>query len=185
MGWTSYHATHYKNGKVDRKAELDENFTWSNDRWITEIIKSRMVGSVYYAAVKKTDIKTNEYEIVGAVVLTCGKDRKDPYFNFGYKDMSEFSGPRYYDCPKSILDLLTPTDSEWALEWRQKCRENLNKPKLKDLPVGTEIKWTYCSDEKILIKMAPNGFFKRAWWYRPSTNTYVPSRRIKTWEVIK
>ena len=25
MGWTSYRATHYKNGKVDRKAEMDEN----------------------------------------------------------------------------------------------------------------------------------------------------------------
>ena len=26
MGWTSYAATHYKNGKIDRKAECDNIF---------------------------------------------------------------------------------------------------------------------------------------------------------------
>lgn len=29
MGWTSYHATHYKRGRVDRKAECDACATCS------------------------------------------------------------------------------------------------------------------------------------------------------------
>ena len=36
-------------------------------------------------------------------------------------------GPYYYDCPKGILDLLTPTDNECANDWRRKCREKKEK----------------------------------------------------------
>ena len=62
MGWTEYHATHYKHGKIDRKAECDELF---NDFMVDknnnrigkfEVLKSTMVGSTYYAAVKKNSI---------------------------------------------------------------------------------------------------------------------------------
>ena len=68
MGWTSYHATHYKNGMVDRKAECDSIF---NDVMVTrdsdipigkfEVLKSTMVGSTYYAAVKKTRFAMPKY----------------------------------------------------------------------------------------------------------------------------
>lgn len=57
------------------------------------------------------------------------------YFNFGYKDMDETMHPYVYNCPKRILDLLTPTDNEHALKWREECRKRLakaaSKPKLK------------------------------------------------------
>jgi hypothetical protein len=36
-------------------------------------------------------------------------------------------GPCDHDCPAAILDLLTPTDSDWANAWRQKCRARLAK----------------------------------------------------------
>ena len=59
--------------------------------------------------------------------------------------MDETCGPYNCDCPKAILDLLTPTDSEWANKWRQACRETLaNKAKpnaLNKLPIGTVIKF--------------------------------------------
>lgn len=45
MGWTGYFATHYKNGKIDKKAELDEMFSRNQ-----KILKSQMVGSTYFAA---------------------------------------------------------------------------------------------------------------------------------------
>ena len=51
MGWTSYHATHYKNGKVDRKAECDAYFTEGLNEGFYRLEKSTMIGSVYYAAV--------------------------------------------------------------------------------------------------------------------------------------
>lgn len=151
MGWTSYHATHYKNGKIDRKAECDAYFMEGLNRGYYDILKSSMVGSTYYAAVKPlkkydndilVDIPTNEQRVFGVVFLTS-TNSKD-YFNFSYKDLSETCGPFSYDCPKGILDLLSPTDNEFANEWRAQCRKNLEKkrnPKaLNNLPEGSVIK---------------------------------------------
>ena len=41
---------------------------------------------------------------------------------FGYKDMDETMGPVESECPGVILDLLTPTESSYALAWRARCR---------------------------------------------------------------
>ncbi|MDN5375448.1 MAG: hypothetical protein PWQ39_488 [Thermacetogenium sp.] len=44
-------------------------------------------------------------------------------------------GPYCYDCPERILKLLTPTENEWANEWRRKCWERIEakkkRPKLR------------------------------------------------------
>ena len=157
MGWTSYHATHYKNGRVDRKAECDAYFMEGLNRGHFNVLKSAMVGSTYYAAVSPlkrggaedengkriyVDIPESERVVFGVVFLTS-TDIKD-YYNFAYKDMDETCGPYKYDCPKGILDLLTPTENEYANEWRRCCRENLAKKKnpnaFNKLPVGTVIK---------------------------------------------
>lgn len=148
MGWTEYRANYYKNGTIDRKAECDDLFTWVNhDEEGNEVnrcsvAKSTMVGSTYYAALNYK--KANESpEVVGMVCLT----RTVEGAFFGYKDMMETCGPNYYDCPLSILNLLTPTESEWANEWREKCRQNNEQQKAKrkharalhDLPDGSVI----------------------------------------------
>lgn len=156
MGWTEYHAaTQYKNGRycVDRKAECDRLFngdmiTWDDDHKKIgkyEVLKSAMVGSTYYAAVKRTKFATEtepELSSVFAVICLTSTNMKD-YYNFSYKDMDESCGPYQCDCPKGILDLLTPTENEYALEWRKACYENLAKKKnpnaLNKLPVGTVI----------------------------------------------
>ena len=142
MGWLEYRAEHYKNGKVDRKAEMDSQFNYEDENRCVDVLKSSMVGSTYYAAVKSLN-KTNGYECVTAVVCLTSTSSKG-YFNFAYKDMDETCGPYKYDCPKAILDLLTPTENEYALEWRKQCYEQLAKKKnpnaLNKLPVGTEIK---------------------------------------------
>ena len=155
MGWTWYNANYYKKGKIDRKAECDSYFEYKNSPY--KVLKSSMVGSTYYAAIQKGNI------VCAAVFLTstCMND----YYNFGYKDMDETCGPYQYDCPKSILDLLTPTDSEYANEWRRKCKEKRESSKtafsLSKLPIGTQIKFTLTFDtsrnnkgeEIILTKM--------------------------------
>jgi len=50
--------------------------------------------------------------------------------------MTETMGPREAECPAAILDLLTPTQSEYALDWRRRCREftawRASRPKLRD-----------------------------------------------------
>ena len=43
--------------------------------------------------------------------------------------MGESSGPCEDHCPASILSLLSPTDSEYANNWRERCRKNIEAKK--------------------------------------------------------
>ena len=167
MGWDFTHAVHYKNGKVDRKAECDNRFTWGTHK----VLRSSMKGTVYYGAVD--DGNGNVFAVVA---LTTGKDRHDPYYNFGLKSMSEDMGPYYYDCPKSILDLLTETDDEDANNWRQKCREKAMADKwLNKLPIGAKIVW---KENKVLTKHAPAYQFKTWFWYDEENHSYIQKKRV-------
>jgi len=164
MGWTSYRATEYRNGTIDRKAECDKIFNWTAEHKSVQVLKSAMVGATYYAAI---EVKEPEKEpCVTAVVCLTTIDQKS-YFNFAYKDMSETMGPYRSNCPKSILDLLTDTDNEFALAWRKRCRDNLAKKKdphaLCNLPLGTEIKVNSNSDSYRLVKCVPIGRKKAVW----------------------
>jgi hypothetical protein len=73
------------------------------------------------------------------------------YENFGYKDMTEFAGPCVTDCPKRIIDKLTPLDEiarldsdigesslKWAKEWREKVLDSalVKKERNKSLKNG-------------------------------------------------
>lgn len=196
MGWTSYNATHYKyvagRKVVDRKAECDAYFMEGLNRGHYNVLKSAMVGSTYYAAVqimKKyvgedengksiyEDLPENARETFAAIFLTS-TNMKD-YFNFSYKEMTENSGPYKYDCPKGILDLLPPTDNEYALNWREECYKKIAAKKdpnaLKNLPVGTKIKvimpfdtrYHSKGDEVILVKCW-NWRGNRTAWYKGS-----------------
>lgn len=61
MGWDYTHATHYtRTGAIDKKAEIDELYTWQNDTKKYEVVRSCMVGATYYAAVKVTILSTGE-----------------------------------------------------------------------------------------------------------------------------
>lgn len=199
MGWTSYHATNYTNkGTVDRKAECDDYFTNSMNEGRYIIKKSVLVGATYYAAietVKRTNKDTKQLEVIpeneretwAAVLLT--EVSNNDYYNFSYKDMSEDMGPLIYTCPASILNLLTPTACEYAIKWRAKCREYIEKKNspnaLSKLPIGAIIRFERRGREYIIEKMAPNYQFKRAWWYIPANNCYMPSTRIPSnYEVV-
>lgn len=168
MGWDFYHADYYTpKGDVDRKREIESQL----DSTIS-VVKSQMIGTVYYAAVKNS-----KGEVYGLVVLTK-TDARD-YFNFGSKWMDESMGPCYYDCPVSILDALTPTDSEFANEWRRKCRKKqANKKGLKSLPYGGKIKFVLNEKEYILIKKPPMYQFKTDWWLVSGRNTYFRKKDI-------
>ena len=176
MGTTFTNAKYYKNGKVDRKAECDAQLNFETENRTCRVLKSSMRGSIYYAAVETIMKATGEREVWAAVFKTYGQDRQDPYFNFGYKDMEETMGPSYYDCPVSILDLLTPTDNEAAIEWRDKCR---NKPAKKKIEIGQKVVWTKRTGEKVvLVKHEPAYQFKTWFWYCPDTHTYIKKSAV-------
>lgn len=156
MGWTSTHAfNYYKDGSINRKAECDTIF----DRGDYTIVKSAVKGSTYYAALKNK----NTQEISGMVCLT--RTSTVDHFNFTYKEIWEDMGPGESNCPKSILDMLTPTQNQYANEWRQRCRNNLSKPNPQKLKIGTKIKFkTPSGTEYVLQKKAPSYGLKRNWW---------------------
>ena len=65
---------------------------------------------------------------VSAVV--CHLDyAPDDRFNFGYKDVGEEMGPVEDECPERILDLLSSTSYEYAIQWRERCRAKVERRK--------------------------------------------------------
>ena len=192
MGWTSYHANYYKkNGTVDRKKEMDAYFLEGLNAGMYEVVKSAMVGSTYYAAVKqiqkniknnegeyvRVDIPENEQKVYGYVFLTK-TDMKD-YYNIYYKDMSEDMGPYESECPVSIIKLLSQTDHEYALAWRKRCLDNAQNKNIKNCPVGTIIEFENWNGETIqLVKMNPAYQFKTVWWRYRNKNMYFTKKDI-------
>ena len=188
MGWTSYHATHYtKSGAIDKKAECDAYFMEGLNRGHYRVEKSAMAGGVYYAAVRTLkkyvgndiyeDLPEEEQRVFGVVFLT-ETDSKD-YYNFSYKDMDETMGPGYYDCPESILKLFSPTENEYALEWRKKCHLQNEKQKLlKECPVGTTIGFLRGDELMTVVKRGPAYQFKKPWWYCEERNCFVSPKNI-------
>lgn len=208
MGWTSYHATHYKKGKIDRKAECDAYFMEGLNSGYYEVLKSAMVGSTYYAAVKPlkkynkaneiVDIPKEEQCVFAAIFLTS-TDMKD-YFNFSVKEMDETVGPCERDCPKGILDLLTPTENEWANSWRAACREHhakKNNPNaLNKLPLGSIIQFTLPYDTtmnkagSVITLEKTDEWSKKAYWRQQNRWVKWGSKLINSitngnYEVIK
>lgn len=109
MGWTFYQATCYKNDKVDRLAECRKEFK-KDSRF--PVLKDSLRGTTYYAAVQSP-----KGYVFPLVVLTSVENGE-----FGYKDMEGGMGPYYYDCPESILKLIT-IDNKETREWVEECRK--------------------------------------------------------------
>lgn len=198
MGWTSYNARYYKNGKIDRKREMDSYFTEGLNDGFYEIVKSAMVGSVYYAAVKqlmrcvKADnekgyervaIPESEQKVHGVVMLTQ-VDMSD-YYNIAYKDISEDMGPYESKCPVLIIKTLSPTTNENALAWRQRCIDYAKTKDMRNLPIGTIIEFEkYDGTTVRLIKCAPQYQFKTAWWKFVNERKYFQKKDIP-WDKVR
>lgn len=188
MGWTFYDAHFYDSrGRVDRKAECNRLLTWEDETSKHTVLKAVMKGRVHYSAVEVIIKATGERHVDGSVILTSS-DIRGNGFNFGYKGISENMGPCEQDCPLSILNLLTPTESKWANDWRDACRKRAEmrkaSPKLASLPVGTVIAVTCGSTIYKVKKMAPAYQFKRPWYAILGTNHYLPVKDIITWKII-
>lgn len=82
------------------------------------------------------------------------KVKNDPY-NWGYKDVEETMGPNEISFPYTWLDLLTPTDSKYANEWR--ARVKARGEKLQKATVGS--KWQgYGHTFEIIKRRGPTSF---------------------------
>lgn len=82
------------------------------------------------------------------------KVKNDPY-NWGYKDVCESMGPNEISFPYTWLDLLTPTDSKYANEWR--ARVKARGEKLQKATIGS--KWQgYGHTFEIIKRRSPTSF---------------------------
>lgn len=82
------------------------------------------------------------------------KIKNDPY-NWGYKDVDESMGPNEISFPYTWLDLLTPTDSQYANEWR--ARVKARGEKLQKIVIGS--KWQgYGHTFEIIKRRSPTSF---------------------------
>lgn len=199
MGWTSYHANYYKkNGEIDRKAECDAYWQEGLNRGHFKVLRSSMVGSTYYAAVKPLlrrirdghdtyePIPEEEQNVFGAVFLTA-IDMHD-FFNFAYKDMNETYGPAQTDCPIGILDLLADTNNEFAIAWRRECRESAKKrlahqkarKKLHMLESGDVIEFSSIANYTNGIKVGDRVTLEK----REAGNTVIWTDGIYRWKEV-
>jgi hypothetical protein len=124
MGWTST----YKSKDESMLSFFKKGpFHWSpNSPYKYEILDTALVClSEYYVAVKRTEKETGTSEVFALIFLIKLFKPDNWGHNISYKDMDETMGPRCTRCPERILDLLTPTDSVYANDWRIACRERI------------------------------------------------------------
>lgn len=84
-----------------------------------EVVYAAKEGSTVYAAARVTNKENGISNVIGIVVLT--RIASEDYFNFGTKVIGESMGPCESRAPKKLIDMLSPTDDESALAWRERC----------------------------------------------------------------
>ena len=162
MGWTG--RWYYGTTRKERLEKMTEVYNWEDERKKVETIDAVLVGTTAYLAVKVTNKETGESRVSASVVLSRQESNE-----LMTKEIGEECGPTAKNCPRRILDKLTPTESQWANEWRKACRERLeNKKQDHNVIPRTFSKLT----GEILVKTnanekpgTPATVYKTAWGY--------------------
>jgi hypothetical protein len=183
MGWTG---THVEKGGATREFERMLNCENENGKW--EMLRGAWHGrNEFYAAVRRTIKATGEsYVFAFVAMVRWSRD----WYNFTYKDMDESCGPCIHNCPKTILDLLSPLEEHykpedrkedggygWSKTWREACRENAKpRPKIKDgsiIRLTVEASFTNGHKGKVFLAKW-SGRRLRFYPCDPETNTPYP-----------
>lgn len=121
MGWTFMRMPHEGTTEWFKK-----QLTWTSESGATSrpLATAIVARSEAYAAVETVRPDGTREVWAAAFMLKFVPKDRDGY-TFGYKDMDETVGPNIDRCPAKILDLLTPTDSDYANGWRERCRARI------------------------------------------------------------
>lgn len=114
MGWTGGQLDGPFTARAAIAFECGEEFA-------ARVLDAALKGNVVYAAVRD---RQEEDHVFGLVLLT--ERRRGVLYT---KAVSEEMGPGQFDCPERILALLSPTDSDYAQQWRAQCRARLARPR--------------------------------------------------------
>lgn len=192
MGWTSCYVIPDEKNKrlqIDRKKACDDLITGKSKDYIWEVLKSSIVNTTYYAAVKQTNLKSGNSVVFGMTILTS-TNLKD-YFNFSYKEISEDMGPGDCQCPISILNLLDETTNQYALDWRERCYayhvDKNDVDSLYNLSLGSVIEFETPRKEIKRAVKCPAGFqFSKPYWALEDNSGYISKKRIPSqYKVLK
>jgi hypothetical protein len=110
MGWSFSCDPSFR--RADQIAKFRRPETWGPN---TKLLADRPVGNHYWAAV---ETKSGQKLVFLALMQGGGRN-----MGWGYKDMDEYAGPSYYDCPLALLDMTDEPTEGYAVEWRRKVRE--------------------------------------------------------------
>ena len=133
MGWICYDETPF-----DIKSEIARLCTGSSESGSMRPLYIQRDGSTWYAAVeaKLNDAgKTSNYTVdqAGRYVFAAVFLTSTDHGEWGYKDMDETCGPCMATASPKLINMLSDTTSDYAVEWRAKCLKNarLQSRKLK------------------------------------------------------
>jgi hypothetical protein len=150
-------------GHATPKSYLDAQFTYSRDvdgvvKGLKLLASSCPQNRTYYAAAQEM-VDGVGGAVFAIVCKVMWNPRSKTAEHFGYKDMDESMGPCEDNCPAHILDLLTPTDKDHALDWRLRSRANLERRarKIEDgdrIKLASPLTFTdgHVGDEFIVVK---------------------------------
>jgi hypothetical protein len=154
MGWSGGYypgsvKDYIKNGEVEKLYRY-------------ETLAKSVHGNVVYSAIK------DDKGQISAVVTLLRKDRDGFLMN---KSVPEEWGPCECGCPEKIINMLSSTNNECALAWRERCRNHKNflkgikdkRAELDALPVGSKI---MCNNEEYQAQ-------ENVWWNAKSEGLTV------------
>ena len=129
MGWTFT-----SKGRGNTKEFFEREFNYDKgDGRSGKIIRFSATWTTAYMAyevkVPAMEDKPAKTDVIAIVCLLRHVPNAVDGYNFGYKDMTEDMGPNERKCPGTILALLTPTTSEYAIGWRKDCQDRIDKRK--------------------------------------------------------
>ena len=112
MGWNGI-SQFYLKGKSSKavKEFFKEEFEREDN---FELIDYSRKGNTVYMAVKNI-VKNEVFAVVTMISFQDGE--------FFWKEMDETVGPVQVECPQRILKKLSPTEHEYAKDWRKRCWE--------------------------------------------------------------
>lgn len=119
----------------------------------------------------------------GGVVFAClyrMAGRAGSRDGWGYKDVDETMGPSRTDFPVAWLDLLSPIESPYAIEWRQRVRDRGERTSR--LRVGTFWKFPSGGVWKIVKRRSPTSFIvenKHEGRYRASLAHFARAEQVE------
>lgn len=133
MGWLFCNDITRRRDMVEERTKIQDTRTWASRDTkpvyhITTTLKHCYRGASFKGILwtvretvkydRKTDEVLTTERWIGCDILQW--DNKDKCW--GYKDLEESSGPSYYSCPLSYLDMVPESDTGYGKGWRVQVR---------------------------------------------------------------